>query len=80
MGGQVTHPDLADIDTTNVTPFIMNSGAWVAGDGVTKFFVNIVMNDQHQIATLHSPGRQPLPKQAPQLARRAFDARGEGFR
>ena len=32
--------DLADIGTSDVTPFIMNGDAWVAGDGGAKLFAN----------------------------------------
>lgn len=51
--------DLADIGTNDVTPFIMNSDAWVAGDGGTKLFANKPSGHKNTIQGIANSGQLP---------------------
>ena len=51
--------DLADIGTTDVTPFIMNSDAWVAGDGGSKLFANKSAGHKNVIQEIANSGQLP---------------------
>ncbi len=56
--------DLADIGTSDVTPFIMNSDAWVAGDGGTKLFSNKPGTHKRVIQEIANSGKLPAGSNA----------------
>ena len=53
------HGDLADIGTHDVTPFILNSDAWVAGEGGAKLFGNKANTHRAAIESIANTGALP---------------------
>lgn len=51
--------DLADIGTSDVNPFIMNSDAWVAGEGGAKLFANKAATHKRSLEQIAATGELP---------------------
>lgn len=56
--------DLADIGTNDVAPFIMNSDAWISGDGNAKLFANKPGLHKRAIQGIADTGRLPEGRNA----------------
>jgi hypothetical protein len=56
--------DLADIGTTDINPFIINSDAWVAGEGGAKLFANKAGPHRARLGRLAETGTMPAGSNA----------------